>query len=175
MRDYYTMVVADGQAAYSQQEQETALKLIDRFIGETTTMGPVRQIWPLPDPGVQSDPQRRRKGTDLMPTPSLQQIGNGIYAWIGANGNSNAGAVVTPSGLLAIDAQPTRALGSHFRSVIEKESGRPATQLIDTHFHLDHTAGNVVFADVPIVSHHKTRQAIENSPRALRGQSMARV
>ena len=96
-----------------------------------------------------------------MSTPSLQQIGNGIYAWIGANGDSNAGAVVTPSGLLAIDAQQTRALGSRFRSAVEKESGRPATQLIDTHFHLDHTAGNVVFADVPIVSHHKTRRAIE--------------
>jgi cyclase len=96
-----------------------------------------------------------------MSTPSLQQIGNGIYAWIGANGDSNAGAVVTPSGLLAIDAQQTRALGSRFRSAVEKESGRLATQLIDTHFHLDHTAGNVVFADVPIVSHHKTRRAIE--------------
>ena len=34
------------------------------------------------------------------------------------------------------------------------------TQLIDTHFHLDHTAGNVVFADVPIAAHDKTRQSL---------------
>jgi cyclase len=95
-----------------------------------------------------------------MSTPMLQKIGNGIYAWIGANGDSNAGAVVTADGLLAIDAQQTRALGSSFRTAIESETGRAATQLIDTHFHLDHTAGNVVFADVPIVAHDKTRQSL---------------
>jgi cyclase len=80
-----------------------------------------------------------------MSTPSLQKIGNGIYAWISANGDSNAGAVLTPDGLLAIDAQQTRTLGSSFRSAIETETGRVTTQLIDTHFHLDHTAGNVAF------------------------------
>ena len=95
-----------------------------------------------------------------MSTPSLQKIGNGIYAWIGAHGDSNAGAVITPNGLLAIDAQQTRALGSSFRSAIETETGRVTTQLIDTHFHLDHTAGNVVFADVPIAAHDKTRQSL---------------
>jgi cyclase len=95
-----------------------------------------------------------------MSTPSLQKIGNGIHAWIGANGDSNAGAVLTPNGLLAIDAQQTKALGSSFRSAIETETGRVTTQLIDTHFHLDHTAGNVVFADVPIVAHDKTRQSL---------------
>ena len=92
-----------------------------------------------------------------MSTPSLQKIGNGIYAWIGANGDSNAGAALTPNGLLAIDAQQTKALGSSFRSAIETETGRVTTQLIDTHFHLDHTAGNVAFADVPIAAHVKTR------------------
>ena len=95
-----------------------------------------------------------------MSAPSLQKIGNGIYAWIGANGDSNAGAALTPNGLLAIDAQQTRALGSSFRSAIETETGRVTTQLIDTHFHLDHTAGNVAFADVPIAAHDKTRQSL---------------
>ena len=95
-----------------------------------------------------------------MSTPALHKIGNGIYAWIGANGDSNAGAVVTPNGLLAIDAQQTRALGSSFRNAIESATERATTELIDTHFHLDHTAGNVVFADVPIVAHDKTRQSL---------------
>jgi cyclase len=84
------------------------------------------------------------------------QIGNGVHAWIGANGDWNAGAVETPNGLVAIDAQQTKALGQQFRQAIEKASARPASLLIDTHFHLDHTAGNVVFADVPIAAHVKT-------------------
>src|SRR3954465_10737683 len=95
-----------------------------------------------------------------MSTPALHKIGNGIYAWIGANGDSNAGAVLTSNGLLAIDAQQTRALGSSFRNAIETETGRLTTQVIDTHFHLDHTAGNVAFADVAIVAHDKTRQSL---------------
>ncbi|MGZ3288272.1 MAG: MBL fold metallo-hydrolase, partial [Xanthobacteraceae bacterium] len=47
-----------------------------------------------------------------------------------------------------------------FRSAIETETGRVTTQLIDTHFHLDHTAGNVAFADIPIAAHDKTRQSL---------------
>jgi cyclase len=93
--------------------------------------------------------------------PSLQTIGSGVYAWIGVNGDSNAGAVLTPDGLIAIDAQQTKELGRNFRTAIEKEIGRPATQLIDTHFHLDHTAGNVAFADIPIIAQDKTLQSMK--------------
>jgi len=32
--------------------------------------------------------------------------------------------------------------------------------LINTHCHLDHTAGNIVFADVPILAHDKTLEAM---------------
>ncbi len=96
-----------------------------------------------------------------MSTPPLKKIGDGVYAWIGANGDSNAGAVVTPNGLLAIDAQQTQTLGRSFRSAIEAETGRATTLLIDTHFHLDHTAGNIAFADIPIVAQDKTLHAIE--------------
>jgi glyoxylase-like metal-dependent hydrolase (beta-lactamase superfamily II) len=91
---------------------------------------------------------------------SLARIGGDVYAWIGTNGDSNAGAVVTTSGLVAIDAQQTRSLGRNFRAAIEKAAGQPARQLIDTHFHFDHTAGNIVFADLPIVAHDKTLQAM---------------
>ena len=59
--------------------------------------------------------------------PSLQRLSKDVYAWIGAGGDSNAGAVLTKDGLLAIDAQQTPQLGREFRRWIESETGRRAT------------------------------------------------
>jgi glyoxylase-like metal-dependent hydrolase (beta-lactamase superfamily II) len=93
--------------------------------------------------------------------PSLHRLSNDVYAWIGAGGDSNAGAVVTKGGLLAIDAQQTPQLGLGFRLRIESEAGCRATHLLNTHLHLDHTAGNVVFRDVPIIAHRRTAELLE--------------
>jgi glyoxylase-like metal-dependent hydrolase (beta-lactamase superfamily II) len=95
-----------------------------------------------------------------MPLASLVKIANGAYAWIGANGDSNAGAVETKDGLLVIDAQQTKTLGRTFRTAIEKDSGKSAVGLIDTHIHLDHTAGNVAFSDVPIFAQDATLESM---------------
>lgn len=88
--------------------------------------------------------------------PQAKQIAQGVYAWIGVNGDLNAGVIDTGSGLAAIDAQQSAEQGRAFRTTIETIAGAPVTQLINTHFHLDHTAGNVAFEDVPIVAQHKT-------------------
>ena len=64
--------------------------------------------------------QREKPGTQVA---SLKEIGKSVYAWIGANGDSNAGAVGTSNGLLAIDAQQTKSLGYAFRRAIEDASG----------------------------------------------------
>jgi glyoxylase-like metal-dependent hydrolase (beta-lactamase superfamily II) len=90
------------------------------------------------------------------PQPSLQQIGDGVHAWIGANGDSNAGAIEAPDGILVVDAQQNVRLARSLRTTIEQVSRRPVGGLINTHFHLDHTAGNIVFADVPILAHEHT-------------------
>ena len=94
------------------------------------------------------------------PPPQLLTVAGGVYAWIGAGGDSNAGAVETPHGVIAIDAQQYPRLALAFRAAIEAKTGKPVWRLINTHCHLDHTAGNVVFADVPIVAHDKTLKAM---------------
>lgn len=88
--------------------------------------------------------------------PSLQPIANGVYAWVGVNGNSNAGVIETTDGFVAIDAQQTARLGRQFRSATELALSRPIMRLVNTHFHLDHTAGNIAFAGVPILAHERT-------------------
>jgi cyclase len=92
--------------------------------------------------------------------PQLLTVAEGVYAWIGAGGDSNAGAIDTPHGLLVIDAQQYPRLARQFRTAIEARTGKPIRMLIDTHCHLDHTAGNIVFADVPILAHDKTLEAM---------------
>jgi cyclase len=95
--------------------------------------------------------------------PQLLTVAEGVYAWIGAGGDSNAGAVETPQGLVAIDAQQYPRLAQKFRAAIEARTGKPVAMLINTHCHLDHTAGNIVFADVPILAHDKTLEAMHSN------------
>jgi cyclase len=106
--------------------------------------------------------------------PALKEIAAGVYAWIGVHGDSNAGAVSTKDGLLAMDAQQSAAQGRAFRAAIEKAAGERVTRLINTHFHLDHTAGNVAFADIPIVAQDKT-PALMNDYMGTRGMTRWRV
>lgn len=50
VRDFYTVVVGDGTAAYSVAEHETALKLIDRFFGEVVSIDQLCALWPKSSP-----------------------------------------------------------------------------------------------------------------------------
>jgi len=93
--------------------------------------------------------------------PQLVTVAEGVHAWIGANGDSNAGAIETPDGWIAVDAQQYPRLAQAFRAAAEAKTGKPVWRLVNTHCHLDHTAGNVVFADVPIVAHAKTLSAMQ--------------
>jgi glyoxylase-like metal-dependent hydrolase (beta-lactamase superfamily II) len=105
--------------------------------------------------------------------PQLLTVAPGVHAWIGAGGDSNAGAVETRDGLIAIDAQQYPRLARQFRAAIEAKTGKPVRALIDTHCHLDHTAGNIVFADVPIVAHEKTLAAMHANLGAKSGAHWA--
>ncbi len=96
-----------------------------------------------------------------MSSAQLTAVSPGIHAWIGADGDSNAGAVETPHGLIVIDSQQSRTLGETFRDTLRGSVGTPVRALMNTHYHLDHVAGNVAFTDVPIMGHEKTLQALE--------------
>ena len=95
--------------------------------------------------------------------PQLVTVAPGVHAWIGASGDSNAGAIETPDGLLVIDAQQYPRLARRFRETLAAKVAKPLRMLIDTHCHLDHTHGNVVFADLPILAHAKTLTAMEQA------------
>jgi glyoxylase-like metal-dependent hydrolase (beta-lactamase superfamily II) len=95
--------------------------------------------------------------SDRSAAAHLRPLAEGVYAWIGAGGDSNAGAIDTPDGILAIDAQQNERLAREFAGALREQLGKPLRSLINTHYHADHTAGNSVIAgDAPIVAHDRT-------------------
>jgi cyclase len=98
--------------------------------------------------------------TEQKPEPRLVTMADGVHAWIGAGGDSNAGAIETPEGLLIVDTQQYPRLGRALREAALAKTGQPLRLVINTHCHLDHTHGNVVFDEVPILAHEKTLAAM---------------
>ena len=90
----------------------------------------------------------------------LVTVADGVHAWIGAGGDSNAGAIETPGGVIVIDTQQYPRLARQLRAAVLAKTGQPLRVVVNTHCHLDHTSGNTVFADVPILAHEKTLAAM---------------
>jgi cyclase len=98
--------------------------------------------------------------TEQKTEAHLVTVAAGVHAWIGAGGDSNAGAIETPEGLIVIDTQQYPRLARQLRAAVLAKSGQPLRIVVNTHCHLDHTHGNTVFADVPILAHEKTLAAM---------------
>lgn len=93
---------------------------------------------------------------------TLKQVGNGIYAAIAAPGGkagSNAGFVVGSNGVLVIDSFIDPAAAQELLAAIHNVTKLPVRYVVNTHYHLDHTGGNKVFADagVTIVAQRNLR------------------
>ena len=66
--------------------------------------------------------------------------------------------IKTEKGLVAIDAGISPLMTARYRKNIEQEFGRnDFIYLINTHGHDDHTSGNQVFSDVPIIAHENCK------------------
>jgi cyclase len=90
----------------------------------------------------------------------LVTVADGVHAWIGARGDSNAGAIETPDGVIVVDTQQYPRLAHALRAAVHGKTGSPLRTVVYTHCHLDHTAGSSVFADAPILAHAKTLAAM---------------
>jgi glyoxylase-like metal-dependent hydrolase (beta-lactamase superfamily II) len=84
------------------------------------------------------------------PTFSLKKVADGVYAGINPDGGkagSDAGFIVGSDGVLVVDsfigAEPAQQLLAEIRKV----TSLPIRYVVNTHYHLDHTGGNAVFAE----------------------------
>jgi len=77
----------------------------------------------------------------VSPHAYLVQGGTGPASIQNEGFNSNAGFVVTPAGVVVIDALGTPALGDALVATIRKTTDRPIKRVILTHYHADHFYG----------------------------------
>lgn len=87
---------------------------------------------------------------------SLQRVSEHVYYVQGAAGIatdnqgfiSNAAAVITPEGIVVIDALGSPSLAQQFLALVRSVSFLPVVKLIVTHYHADHIYGIQLFKDL---------------------------
>jgi len=87
-----------------------------------------------------------------------------IAAWVGEYAMSNQTiAVASKKGIVIIDTYAGRSQQELIRKAVEKEFGRSDYfAVINTHQHYDHTNGNQLYADLPIIAHQAAREGMVN-------------
>jgi cyclase len=107
----------------------------------------------------------------------LRQLAPNVYAYtqgggpdMSGPGVSNAGLIVGPDYMLAIDALQGPIPAKDFIDRARQAGGgKPIARLVNTHHHGDHVAGNQFFAGAEISSHPYCRtevlKAVANTPK----------
>lgn len=89
-------------------------------------------------------------GTAAPQPPTLRRLAPGVYAAVGdtgrgVEGRPNAGFVVTPAGVVVIDALASPRAAEELVHAIRRVTTQPIKWLILTHHHPDHHFGAIVF------------------------------
>jgi cyclase len=93
---------------------------------------------------------------------TVKKIGDGVYAAVSpdhSKAGSNAGFIVGPNGIVVVDTFETIDAAKELLAEIRKVSSLPVRYVVNTHYHLDHTGGNAVFAEAgaTVVAHRNVR------------------
>jgi glyoxylase-like metal-dependent hydrolase (beta-lactamase superfamily II) len=83
---------------------------------------------------------------------------------------SNAGFVVTPKGVVVIDALGSPTLAEELIAAIRQVTGQPIRYVIVTHYHADHVYGLQVFKaqGATLIAHRSGRDYLESDTARLR-------
>jgi cyclase len=98
-----------------------------------------------------------------IPPPTLEQVGDGIWAYVqldGSWGLNNTGFLVGTHGVTAIDTCFTERRSRAFIDAIGSVTSAPVRTLVNTHHHGDHTHGNWLLRDATIIGHERCRTEV---------------
>jgi len=81
---------------------------------------------------------------------TLHDLGSGVWAAVavpGSGAGSNAGFIIGEDGVVVVDTFQSAAAAAQLLSAIRERTTLPVRFVVNTHYHLDHVAGNGVFHD----------------------------
>ena len=81
------------------------------------------------------------------PPFTLKQIGKGVYAAISGRAGGNTGFVIGDDAVLVIDTFISQPPARDLLAEIRKLTNLPVKYVVNTHYHLDHVAGNAIFTE----------------------------
>ena len=99
---------------------------------------------------------------------TLTPVAGQIYMLQGDGGN--IGVLADPGGVLLIDSMYQRSAPSIRETIKSLPGGDKVRFLINTHWHSDHTEGNLAFGPGAIIVAHENVRALLAKPQALLGQ-----
>jgi cyclase len=85
---------------------------------------------------------------DEAPLFELQEVGRGVWAAVSPSegpAGSNAGFVIGSDSVLVVDTFQEPAAAEALLKAIRAKTSLPVRYVVNTHYHLDHVAGNGVF------------------------------
>jgi cyclase len=93
---------------------------------------------------------------------TLKPLGHGAYAAIDdakGDAGANAGFVIGDDGVLVVDTFENEKAARALLSEIRKLTPLPIKFVVNTHYHLDHVAGNKIFQDAGavVIAHENVR------------------
>ena len=103
---------------------------------------------------------------DLPVAFKLEEVADGVFGYIQPDGTwmiNNTGFVTARDGVCVIDASSTERRTRAFLRAIAGVTPAPVRTLVNTHHHVDHTAGNGLFAGATIVAHENARAEMRKS------------
>src|SRR5438874_844154 len=111
------------------------------------------------------------------PDFTVRKVGDGVYAAItrdGGKSGSNAGFVVGDDSVAVIDTFVDVVPAQQLLVEIRKITSLPIRFVINTHYHLDHTGGNKVFADAGalVTAHQNLRGWLRTENLKFFGQNI---
>ena len=99
---------------------------------------------------------------------TLHEVVPGVWeAEADLAGTSVGNAAIVDAGgkTIVVDTFMTDIAATELRAVAESLTGNPVHLAVNSHWHQDHTNGNQVFADVPIVATDATRAMVRDTAR----------
>jgi cyclase len=103
------------------------------------------------------------------PRITITPVAGPVYMLQGDGGN--IGVVADPAGVLMIDAMEERSAEPIRAAIKSLPGGGKVRMLVNTHWHGDHTNGNVAFGPGAIIVAHENVRSLLAKPQTLMGQT----